>query len=145
MIEAYIVMGNQKVKKSSTIRALTGAYWNGVYDVATNNNIIKMFIQIRSLQENKIQPQAFINKTQQSGCNYVLLALRIGTNGISYLHDFSNAGWNIRGIAVLNQEKGALILPSIVRVEREIYIPNTVDMPSNKIAYMLRSDWGWIA
>jgi hypothetical protein len=55
MVNLFIIIGDANSRKSSTIRALTGAYNSKCYDIQINNKaILNFYVQICALQEVKI-------------------------------------------------------------------------------------------
>ena len=148
MPDVYVIMGDRNAKKSATIRALTGAFRKGLYQVATQNaGVIDIFVQISSLQESRIPPQAFIQQVQRGNYQYVLVSLWISQgngrpNGLTYIHSFLNAGWNIQAIVVLGTNVLPYNLPR--RIPNPNFIPNSQNLPANQIASQIRGRWQWL-
>lgn len=94
---------------------MTGVYRSGYTNVQTvHGRLTDIFVQIRSLQENGISPQRFINDHKND--RYILLGLRINQaggcpNGLSYIQDFIRNGWVINGVAVLGTNNLPYNLP----------------------------------
>lgn len=146
-MDAYIIIGEAKQRKSSTIRALTGVWRKDIFKLATNGNILDTYIQVQSLQEAGLTPQQFISEVNNNQCNAVLTSLRTRavTGGnfphcIKYIQEFQNAGWNIKGIAVLGATSLNYNLP--LGIQNPIYIPSSD--PTNKIASIIRTQWKWL-
>ncbi|NIA11973.1 MAG: hypothetical protein GWP10_20195 [Nitrospiraceae bacterium] len=148
MINAFIIMGNENSRKSSTIRALTGAYNKGIYKVATRSGNINIFVQISSLQESKLSPTEFINSIKNQEVQNVLVPLWISEknnnfpSGCNYIHDFQGANWNIKGRVVLGTRNLPCELPTNV-IQPE-FIPNSTILPANEIASKIRNWWNWL-
>jgi len=152
MPECYIIMGENNTKKSSTVRALTGARVRAVYDVSTRNNgQIKIFVQISALQEADIPPNKFIEIINAEKCDYILTSLRINETGghpkgYEYIKQFLNEGWNIVSVVILNKKQVPKGYPR--GAPRPILIKNTGielanSIPANKIGSILRKRWKW--
>ena len=148
MPDIYVIMGDRDVKKSSTIRALTGAARETVFEVATEEGNIDVFIKLSSLQESGEEPEEFINEVTDGGYSHVLISLWIRQrneqlpDGLTYIHRFLDAGWNIRQIVVLGAEELPYELPQAV--ENVHYIPDAENMPTNQIAHQIREWWRWL-
>ncbi len=150
MPDIYIIIGGKNTRKSSTIRALTGAHSKGIYQIKTANNVLDTYVQISSLQESKITPQDFIKTINSSNANHVILSLWINASkkyvnqhphGVNYIDEFIKAGWEIKQITVL----GAANLPNLPNnAPHPNYIQNAQNMPSNQIASQIRSIWNWL-
>ena len=146
MPEVWIIMGDAQVGKSSAIRALTGAFKSDYTNVQTaHGRLTNIFVQIRSLQENRISPERFIKDHRND--QYILLSLRINQaggypNGLSYIREFNRNGWVIKGIAVL----GTNILPYNLPqgLPNPLFIPNSQNTPANEVAYRIRQVWNWL-
>jgi hypothetical protein len=146
-----IIMGQGDSRKSSTIRALTGAFQRGCYDIATNENIIKVYVQIRALQEAEIESKDFISDINSKKFINVILSLRIESliingreflDGKTYIRDFINANWDIRNIFVLGRKKLPYDLPSQCPVPK--FFPKSETTPANKIASDIRGILNWL-
>ena len=145
MVAIFIIMGAKGTRKSPTIRALTGAYNSGVYPISTLNlGDIDIFVQIPSLQEDRISPQVFITKVTQNNYSYVLVSLRINStatqpDGLVYLQQFQNARWNVQEIAILGPHPLPYQLPLTHH-----YIRNSQTIPANNTASQVRGIWQWL-
>ena len=144
MPNVYIVMGNGKTRKSALIRAISGVRNRGKYEVEdTTPTKHEFFIQVRSLQEAKIDPQRFISEIQAENAQHVLLALRINRlngqpDGVSYINAFQSAAWNINGIVVMgaNPPAGLPAVPTTM-------MNNPTSRAANEMANIIRQAWGW--
>jgi len=152
MPDLYIIMGDRNVRKSSTIRALTGAYNKGVYKIAIKSGqVIDVFVQISSLQESKISPEDFIKEVNSEKYKHVLLSLWISPgneqkSGLDYINEFiKEKEWSIKEIVVLGMnesEKNNLGLPTNVPTPN--FIQNSGSLPANQIASQIRNWWCWL-
>jgi hypothetical protein len=160
MPNVYAILGEADTRKSSTVRALTGAgQLQPGWIVATTLPLgnIEVYVQIRSLQEEKgITPKDFINiigkhneyRAKQTPkwnpVTNILIPLRISAfnncpAGTDYLQHFASVGWNIiRPIVVL----GAAALPTAFPAHHPI--PNSASTPANGIASQIRPLWLWL-
>jgi len=150
-MEFWAVVGAANSRKSSTIRALTGAFSSGrVWDVNVHGRKADVYIETSAPQE---QPQktpamivANVNSTKAA---HLLIALRhVGVKGMmhdadDYISYFVAAGWICRGILIASSEPPSAPLatkyPPLID-----YAPNLSGpfAPSNAIADVVRSKWG---
>lgn len=156
MPDIYAILGDSNTRKSSTVRALTGApmqydTWTVARTPPTGN--IDVYIEIKALQESDIQPQDFVNKIADLDkflikqghhtVNHILIPLRISAfnnfpDGIDYLKHFAGTtGWNIQPIVVL----GVATLPTALAGFPSL---RPVTMPANGIASQIRPLWNWL-
>jgi hypothetical protein len=148
MPNVYVIMGEAGAKKSSTIRALTGAYKSKIYDVGTSDKgVMEILVKIRSLQEKPIHPVAFINLIKDEEADNVLLSLRIEKankcpHGYIYLEKFLMSKWKIRSVIILNEQ----IVPEVYppKLPRPMLISDTAGMAANTIASRIRDRWLWL-
>ena len=164
MPNVYAILGDSNTRKSSTVRALTGAPMQyDAWSVATSPaGNIDVYVQIQALQEAKINAPDFVKKIADvdqyritrgfSPISDILIPLRIlGVNGFpdgtDYLQHFAQMptpGWNIHQIVVL---LGAAALP-IVSLPAGVLarqIPSySTTMPANLIASHIRGWWNWL-
>jgi hypothetical protein len=151
MVEAYVILGNADVRKSSTVRALTGAGMHGQREVATNAGNINVWIEIRALQEIPVLSSEFIRTVNSSRLQYTLFPLRIDEvrhqhqtypQGVEYIRIFiAAAGWTIRDIFVL----GAAEIDGLPSAApNPTFIPQSGVTPANQIAAQIRGQWAWL-
>ncbi len=169
MPDVYVILGESDTRKSSTVRALTGApmqydAWRVATNPPTGKIDIDVYVQIQALQEAGIAAPDFVDKIADvdkhrvkhglSIVTNILVPLRIlGVNGFhdgaDYLKHFAGIphGWNIRPIVVL----GVAALPTTLCAwkQQSICIPfqNTIPPtmpPANGIASQIRPLWNWL-
>ncbi len=145
MPDVFIIMGKTKTKKSATIRALTGVFHGKDWKVATQNETIDIFVQVRALQEAKISPKNFIR--QRNGSLNILVCLWISKgngqpDGDTYIKAFLKARWNIKEIVVLGTEKLPYDLPQ--DTPKPKFIHDSQNRPANWIASQVRGWWRWL-
>jgi hypothetical protein len=133
-----MIIGDPNVKKSSTARALSGAYRKGKYKIGTASGVLSFYVQISALQESEISPNDFIQLINQIGVPNVLVTLRIDpANGQpdwqTYVREFAAAGWIVRSTVALDRQ-----VPNAT-----ITILNSITMAANDIAHQLRRRWQW--
>ena len=157
MPDVYVVLGGSNMRKSSTVRALTGVPMQ--YDtwmVETTTGSIDVYVQIKALQEAEITPPDFVNKIANvnqyrnklgySPVSNILIPLRISAvngfpDGAVYLQHFIQVGWNIQPIFVLGATALPIGLPSGVPAH---LISNSTTIPVNQIASSIRGWWNWL-
>jgi len=147
MPDIFIILGDRNTRKSATIRALTGAFQKGLYQVATRGGNIDIFVQISSLQESRISPQDFISEVSQNHYQSVLVSLWISNgngqpNGHTYIQDFLHVGWNIREIVILGVNNLPTNLPQ--NTPTPTFILHSRTLPANQIASQIRGLWQWL-
>ncbi len=147
MPNVYIIVGGSQTGKSRTVRALTGASTarpRGHFVGTTNQGVITVYIQVRSLQEAHIAPQDFINTIQQGNYENVLVTLRIKPIDIypeaaRYIEAFLGVGWIIKHIVLLN----ANVIHNQPENIPQPMILQTNGVPSNTLASQIRPVWQW--
>jgi hypothetical protein len=148
MSNIFAIIGERNTRKSATTRALTGAFKRGVYQIETSGgDIIDFFVQISSLQESGISPKEFIEECNQNSYSDVLVCLWISggngqPNGLTYIQNFLNAGWDIREIVVLGTNKLPYTLPQHTPTPN--FVSNSQNLPANNIASRIREWWQWL-
>lgn len=173
MKNVYLIIAEADMRKSTTIRSLTGRCTLGVHQIAhTNGNINNTHVNISSLQESGICEQAFIKLINNSYNNIdLLIPLRLNSfknlpDAFSYINAFQAAGWNIVFVEfflpitntnavtsqqIINQRITPLpqsILPSLphhasINFQQDI-IYGTDLIPSNAVAKFVRDDFQWL-
>jgi hypothetical protein len=158
MPSIWAVIGDANMRKSSTIRALTGVGNRSVgmhiWDVDFQaRGIVGVFICKAGLQELRITAATFIqminNYQQNNNFTDVMVALRYQNHGHdaqgqplgnadTYLSDFINAGWIISGCALLGAAAQGLAPMGFGTV---VNIPHSNITPSNSNAAQLRMAW----
>jgi len=144
----YLILGDSHTRKSSTIRALTGAYNKRIYEIATQNGNIEAYVQISSLQESQISPEDFINSEDIENVENILVSLWIQgrgnniPNGLGYIQSFIQSGWNIiNPIIVLGTNNLPFVLPQNIQPS---FIEDSPILPANAIANRIRDQWNWL-
>lgn len=140
----YLILGDGETKKSSTIRALTGIHKHDKWKIETNHGIIDIYVQIQSLQECNADLATFIEDIKEF--EYALVPLRVsGTskqnNGLEYIKTFIENGLEIVQIVLLGIKELPYKLPP--NLPKPLPIEDSENIPSNKIAHLIRNQWGW--
>lgn len=150
MRRVFIVVGHSGSRKSSTIRALTGAGHPKVLQVQQiNGEILDIYVHPASLQEQRISPADFIAHVEELNDNPdVLVALRTKNsqnqefpNVNEYASQFVQAGWQITGVASLHGGPG---YPIIEDAPAPIQIDDSENRAANGIASIIRGQWNWL-
>lgn len=151
MPDIYVVLGYANCRKSSTVRALTGASRRGMFSIATAAGISDFFVQITSLQEAGIMPATFSQEMRQRNSQNILTSLWITERtygattypaGIEYFREFLAQGWTVRGVSVLGANTLPYQLPTGCPVPN--YVVNPAQMANNQIASQIRNWWHWV-
>ncbi|HCH5095915.1 hypothetical protein NDJ85_22635 [Vibrio parahaemolyticus] len=156
MKKLHIVIGDSDTRKSSLIRALTGAgQGQSRKDLEVekaNGTISTIHVMQSALQENyKPQlPQQYINFVNQHSTDEFLFSLRVTNvvaNGVTYpdaidyIHQFKQAGFSIASVALLGHSANKLNLSQCGNVVQQ---PQSHGTPTNKTASQVRQTWGWV-
>ena len=147
MPNVYIIIGNAKTRKSSTIRALTGVYRSIMRRVAISTvTTVNMFVQVISLQEDNISSKKIIEKHNSD--EYILLSLRLNhanglPSGLDYINDFLSNHWNIQQIVVLGHAPQTIAFPNQITNINSFWSIND-NTATNSIANQIRRWWGWL-
>lgn len=148
-IELWAVIGDNNMRKTSTVRALTGVYrLQEQWEVDYGSGPVLTFVEPSALQERILKPplktfagisRYYISKIQKARVSKAILALRYRhrtkADADRYLTAFQNAGWRIKGHAVLGAQP-------LLGFPGGIPIPNSTRLASNEIAALCRSAWG---
>lgn len=150
-MDAYIIVGDANSFKSSTVRSLTGCRVRGLRDLVQSNVVMKTYVRLSSLQEggSPIDPHDFVREVQKSGAQSVIFPLRAMSHrkrldANAYISECIKAGWNIKGIAILDSPNFQLTAaPPGNRVFK--YAGGGVPLYyANHIAAQVRRDFGWL-
>lgn len=151
----YIIMGEKNMRKSSTMRGLTGVYQQNVYDIThTNGNVRKTFVNVSSLQEADFTESEFVNFMNNNITKQyddIFISLRINgfkhpksdrnlNSGDDYIKYFKNVGWNV--IEIVEFQDSNNIIP-IGNTVTTLTIYNTGSMPANSVAKIVRKKFKW--
>ncbi len=144
MVDCFALVGGPNARKTSTVRALTGAgrvqpSWLIDYG---NFGQIDTYVFPAGLQEMRVSPADFIARVQAADVSRVIVALRHAPargqpDAATYFRAFIAAGWNIPVHVVLGQlhlvqGPNGLVLPGFV-------LPNAPGAPCNQTAHTIRT------
>ena len=151
-MKLYAIIGSPNARKSSCIRALTGAAVRGFYTMATAHGLVKCFVQIKALQEDGRAPGAFTEEMRQAGAGVAIISLRIralnrqGHNypaGIEYLNQFVGVGWDVRPIVVLGLDEQGQEGQALAGFHPHFF-QDAANLPTNQTAAQIRRLWEFI-
>ena len=151
----YIIMGETNMKKSSTIRCLTGIHNKNTFGIKhQNGNVRPTFVLASSLQEAKISENDFVVLVNGQKKHHmdICLCLRInpcrpqGSNttfnsGANYIRYFMNLGWNIVEIVDFQESKNMITLGNMPQGISTHTIYDTNTKTSNEIAKIIRDNY----
>ena len=141
-VSVWAIIGDGDTRKSSTSRALTGAWRETMrWDMQFSNGRYPTYVHPRALQESKVSPELFVAKVRSADVNTVIIALRYNRAcgqppAARYLDYFRTCGWQICGHAILGSH------PQIPLSGVPVSVPDAPNIPSNEIARQLRAAWG---
>ncbi|EOV9410012.1 hypothetical protein ACN5W3_004467 [Vibrio parahaemolyticus] len=156
MKKLHIVIGDSDTRKSSLIRALTGAGQGqsrkDLDVVKTNGAVSTIHVMQSALQENyKPQlPQEYIDFVNQHSTDEFLFSLRVTkvfANGIiypdavDYIRQFKQAGLSISSVALLGPSANSLNLSQCGNIVQQ---PQSHTTPTNQTASQVRQGWHWV-
>ncbi|MHA3081533.1 hypothetical protein [Acinetobacter sp. ANC 5502] len=156
MKKLHIVIGESNMRKSSLIRALSGAGQGNSrkdLDIEVGIEIISKVYVIQSALQESYKPKSprdIINFINSSCINEFLFPLRMNSvtaSGILYpaaqiyIHAFIQAGFIIENVALLGLSHNGLQIPSTTKIAT---ILNSNLIPTNRIAADVRNIWHWI-
>ena len=157
MGNVYILLGSTRVRKSASIRALTGFARNSRNNLRPisvkleNGDVIKVCVFSQSPQEANISVQKFAQKVANIGPDWnILIALQIDERAVEYIRAIPESNRHSIYIALLGMtEIPENIQRQFVESELDINIlrpgiENSANMPANEIAHIIRERWNWL-
>ncbi len=166
-LNAYIVIGDPNMGKSSVLRHLYGS--NKGYSITANKMKRKMIMLANnipvevcllgycSLQEASITPAAYFNAVSSisPAISNVVMALQLydaknrkGWDASDYIGYFTQNGWNIAAVAVLdtNVNNNYGIAPYLFPNSKTVYstLKGNPVCPTNAVAADVRKHFGWV-
>ena len=173
MIKIHVVIGDRDVRKTSTLRCLTGAGnpepLSKIVQIAdAAGNPIDAVVRLSSLQEMEkdyvppplkrskcLTPKEFVSLIFPENIN-VVIALRVKGDrycpdtALDYLDEVNRKGWSVVNVALLGDTACAPAHEAAVRgrcgsahLVRVPALPSGVMPPSNEIASQVRPVWQW--
>lgn len=148
-MDAYLIVGNPRTRKSSLVRALTGAFNRSLRDIALQGGrgALRLYARAGSLQDARSAPDDFVAEVGRLRCDALLCCLLPAAHPLApaelpaaaaYVARFERAGWRIASIAVLGQDRGGLRSPRLQQ------FPQAGTAPINVTAAAVRAHFGWI-
>lgn len=148
-MDAYLIVGNPNTRKSSLVRALTGAFNRSLRDIqpADGRRALRLYARAGSLQDTRTGPDDFVDEVARQRCDALLCCLLPAAHphapddwpaAAAYVERFERAGWRIAAIAVLGQERGGLRSPRLRQ------FPQSGTAPINVTAAAVRAHFGWV-
>ena len=146
-LNAYILVGSQNTRKSSTLRSLTGCFNRSIRDILLyNGKTISVYARVASLQESRTSPIDYINEATKTGCVNTIFCLWPTANQINtklypdasaYILAFKIAGWKISAVAILGSSTFTPLN------KRHYNFPNSTSAPINSTASDVREYFRW--
>jgi len=169
-VRAWILVGENDSRKSSTIRCLTGLQKPDYHDIALENGqCMPIYAEIRSLQEHgedkKYTPEGYcefikieIKSYAENGYitpKYYNLILPIHYNsgnksksGKEYIYAFVKSGWEIQ--SVISMGERVFSEANSKRMDWVSWlgchygeVPESTELSSTESASRIRKFWGW--
>lgn len=152
IVDAYIIIGQDSVGKSSLVRALTGIR---NHDKRLMTRLVGpdfcLWAKDSSLLEAEVDPAAFVAEINGKGVNAVLLTLwprsrkSKGTtypDAATYIQVFVAHGWSIQPVVLLDRWGTA---PSVTLSPGigSSHFTNSSNAGFNTLAALVRTYWGW--
>lgn len=148
-MEAYLVVGNPHTRKSTLVRALTGAFNRSLRDIQplSGRPPLRLYARVGSLQDRLTTPDDFVAEVGRLRCDALLCCLLPAAHphaptelpaAAAYVARFERAGWHVAAIAVLGQERGGLRSPWLRQ------FPQAGTAPINVTAAAVRAHFGWL-
>lgn len=151
-MDAYIIIGEAEVGKSSLIRALTGIRNDDERLISLRGGPdFQLWAKDSSLQEASVEPRDFISEATGKMVDAVLCALwpkSRRSKGVTYpdelgyLQAFHAAGWTIQPIVVLAKGGNHPTVRLPVGVTSTNF-SNIRTSPFNSFSASVRLHWGW--
>lgn len=147
-MDVYLIIGNPNTRKSSVVRSLTGCFNRSVRDIQLKGGrtALRLYARARALQDTRTTASEFVAEAEASRCAAVLCCLWPSAHpnnpvqcpdAQAYLALFKQAGWRIRSVAVLGQNRGEL------RASNLSQFTQAPTAPINVTAQAVRAHFGW--
>lgn len=148
-MDAYLIVGNTRTRKSSIVRCLSGCFNRSLRDIqlAEGGTPLRLYARAGAAQETRKTPDEFMAEVPGNRCTAVLCCLlptalpiepELYPDARAYVQRFEAAGWRIRAIAVLGQNSGGLRGPMLRQ------FPLAPTAPINLTASEVRDFFGWV-
>lgn len=152
----YVILGEANMRKSSTMRCLSGVDRKNVYKIQhANGNIRDTFVQITSLQEADCTESEFVTYVTQNvkkPYEDIFICLRINNlihpktkrqlnRAEDYINHFKNIKWNIVAIVDFQDANNTVQLGNITST---LTLTDTHKDPANYTASIVKNHFNWI-
>lgn len=153
VVNVYIILGEANMKKSSTMRCLSGVDREKVYKIQhANGNIRNTFVKISAIQEANFTETEFTTHVAAKQYEDIFICLRINgfihpksqrplKSAVDYINHFRSIGWNVIKIVDF-QDSNSII--SLGNITPTLTIMNTKQKTANNIASTVRNYFNWI-
>ena len=147
-MDAYVLIGNPKTRKSSVLRCLTGCANRSLRDIQTAGGgpVLRVYARIGGLQQTGTSAEAFVREVAAKRCSAVAFCLspladptdpESLPDAASYLAHLQDAGWRLKALALLGQN------PCGLRGAALRQFPLAPTDPVNVTAQQVRAHFGW--
>ena len=150
-MDAYVVIGEKRSFKSSTIRSLSGCRVFGARTyIIGRDKPTSVFVYLSSLQEGTGRtPKEFERLVEDTNATACLFSLHPSGRGKfpdadDYLSYFASIGWNIRRIAVLNSNTNPLTNTRLRTGVLQCFPFLRLPVAVNELAANVRRHFGWL-
>jgi hypothetical protein len=148
-MDAYILIGNAKTRKSSIVRSLAGCFNRSVRDIQLQDNprAVRFYARVGALQTSRTTVEEFVREVARARCEAVLFCLAPSAHKTdlleypdaqSYVAALRELGWRIQAVAVLGQDGGGVQAPNL---RQHTQAPTA---PINLTARDVRAQFGWV-
>ena len=135
-MDAYLLIGNANTRKTSVIRSLTGCFNRSVRDIQLQSGKpVRFYARVGALQNTRTTLDDFVQEVNRSRCQAVLFALLPNAvhtdlmgypDAQTYVAGLRERGWRIKGVAVLGQDGGGVVVdrkkPSVLLENQPICV-----------------------
>ena len=148
-MDAYILIGNAKTRKSSIVRSLAGCFNRSVRDIQLQDNprAVRFYARVGALQTTRTTVEEFVREVARARCEAVLFCLSPSAHKTdlleypdaqSYVAALRELGWRIQAVAVLGQDSGGV---RATNLRQHTQAPTA---PINLTARDVRAQFGWM-
>lgn len=148
-MDAYILIGNARTRKTSIVRSLTGCFNRSVRDIQLQDRdrAVRFYARVGTLQSTRTTAEEFAQEVNRARCEAAVFCLSPTAHRTDLL-DYPDAktyvaalrelGWNIQAVAVLGQDSGGVQAPNMRQYTQ------APTAPVNLTARDVRAQFGWV-
>ncbi|MDD7793830.1 hypothetical protein [Clostridium sp. 'White wine YQ'] len=155
-VNVYVILGEANMRKSSTMRCLSGIDRKNVYEIQhINGSIRDTFVRISSLQEadcTEFEFVTYVTKEVKKHYDDIFISLRIKgfihpkskrplNSAQDYINHFVSIGWTVIKIVDFQDSKNIVSLGNITPT---LTLIDTDKKTSNYTASIVRNHFNWI-